>query len=225
MRILVTGGTGLLGSELKKILDAKYLGQEDFDIRDEDETYRFISQYDPDLVLHLAADTRITDLNKQRSYDINVMGTRNVAKACPRMVYLSTEYVFDGTKGDYTEEDYPNPLQFYGLTKLLGEYECQWCPEYVILRTVFKPRPYKHDKVPFGMKTSGDYVDVIAPMIKKVILEFTRCPKILNIGTGIKNLKDLALQTREVGDIDINSLPVKLPLDASLNLTKWKKLN
>lgn len=143
---------------------------------------------------------------------------------CPKMIYMSSEYVFDGTKGNYKETDYPNPLQFYGLTKLLGEYECQWCPEYVILRGVFKPRPYKHNVVPFGMKTSGDYVDKIAPLIVKVVKNFNKLPKILNIGTGIKDLKELARETREVSEIDINSLPIKIPLNASLDLSLFEKI-
>lgn len=225
MPIVVTGGTGLLGTELKKIMpNAIYLSHKEIEITNEKSVLKCFKKYKPALVLHLAADVRTDGIDKQKTYDTNVIGTRNVARYCPRMIYMSTEYVFDGTKGNYGVDDYPNPLQFYGLTKLLGEYEARICPELVIIRGVFKSRPYKHSVIPIGMKTSGDYVDKIAPLIKNVIINFDTMPSIVHIGTGIKLLKDLALETREVTDIDINSLPVKIPLDASLDLTLWRKL-
>jgi dTDP-4-dehydrorhamnose reductase len=226
MSIVVTGGTGLLGTELKKIMpNAIYLSHKDIEITNEKSVLKCFRKYKPDLVLHLAADVRTDGTNKQKTYDTNVIGTRNVARYCPRLIYLSTEYIFDGTKGNYEEDDYPNPLQFYGLTKLLGEYEARICPEIVIVRCVFKPRPYKHDVVPFGMKTSGDYVDEIAPMIKWIVENFDKVPSVINIGTGIKTLKKLALKTRAVTDIDIDTLPIKIPLDASLNLRLWKSIS
>ena len=218
MRIVVTGGTGLLGTELKKILPAIYLSHKDIEIRDEKSVVKCFNKYKPDLVLHLAADVRTDGLDKQKTYDTNVIGTRNIAQNCENMIYMSTEYVFDGTKGNYDVNDYPNPLHFYGLTKLLGEYESRCCPNSVVIRCVFKPRPYKHAIVPKGMMTSGDYVDKIAPLIKKVVENFDDLPAIVHIGTGRKSLKDLALETREVEDININSLPIKIPLDASLKL-------
>jgi len=222
MRLLVTGGTGLLGTELQKILPGIYLGQKDVEIRDEKSVVRCFNKYKPDLVLHLAADVRTDGADKQATYDTNVIGTRNVAQNCLNMIYMSTEYVFDGTKGNYKETDYPNPLQFYGLTKLLGEYEARLCPNSVVLRLVFKPRPYKHSVVPTGMMTSGDYVDKIALLIKEAVERFNTLPPIVHLGTGRKLLKDLASETREVGDIDIDTLPIKIPLDASLDTTLWQ---
>jgi len=225
MRVEVTGGTGLMGKELQKIMPGIYLGHHDIEIRDEDSVKRVFAEHQPDLVVHLAADVRTDGANKQETYDTNVIGTRNVANHCRAILYMSTEYVFDGEKGNYTEEDYPNPLQFYGFTKLLGEYEAQRCQNSVILRGVFKPRPYKHPVVPTGMRTSGDYVDVMAGIIKEAVERYSELPPILNIGTGTKLLKDLALQTRNVGDINIQELPVKIPLDTSLDLTKWNALH
>jgi len=225
MRILVTGGTGLLGSELQKIMpDALYLGKEDVDIRDRCAVRECFHKYQPDLVLHLAADVRTDGQDKQTTYDTNVMGTRNVAELSDKLIYISTEYVFDGERGNYREIDYPNPLQFYGFTKLLGEYEARRAVNSVVVRLVFKPRPYKHPLVPTGMKTSGDYVDKIAPLIKQVVDNFDRMPEIIHVGTGVKLLKDLASETKEVGDIDTNTLPIKIPLDASLDLTLWNNL-
>ena len=228
MRTLVTGGTGLLGKELQKILKNKttYIGFSDMDIRDEKEVKTCIEMYKPDLVIHLAADVTTDGLDKQTTYDTNVIGTRNVAKHSKKLIYMSTDYVFDGKKGNYTEKDYPNPLQFYGLTKLLGEYECRYCPEYIILRASLKPRPFRHANVPKGMITSGDYVDRIAKMIKEVVLlsQTKKLPEIINIGTGKKLMKDLASETRKVGDIDIESLAIKIPLDTTLDLKLWKSL-
>ena len=225
-RIVVTGGTGLLGTALQKIMKGIYLSHSDVDIRDEESVKRCFKKLKPDIVVHLAANIK-TIMNQEEmqvSYDTNVLGTRNVAKYSPKMFYMSTEYVFDGTKGNYKETDYPNPLQFYGLTKLLGEYECRYCSDYVIARAILKPRPYKHAVVPKGMMTSGDYVEKIAQQIKTVIDNFDKMPNIIHIGTGRKLLKNLALETREVGDIDIKILPIHIPLDASLDLSLWNSL-
>ena len=225
-RIVITGGTGLLGTELQKIMKGTYLSHFDVDIRDKDSVKRCFKKLKPDLVVHLAAYVQVVlkEDDRQLAYDTNVLGTRNVAKDSPKMFYMSTEYVFDGTKGNYKETDYPNPLQFYGFTKLLGEYECRYCSDYVIGRATLKARPYIHANVPKGMMTSGDYVEKIAQQIKTVIDNFDKMPNIIHIGTGRKLLKDLALETREVGDIDINTLPIHIPLDASLDLSLWNSL-
>ena len=142
MRIAVTGPDGLLGKELCKRINCIPIPHSQMDITDFVQVATVLRSINPELVIHLAADVRTDGADKQHTYDVNVLGTRNVALCSKKMLYISTEYVFDGTKGNYTERDYPNPLQFYGLSKLLGEYESRNCPRSVVARLVFKPRPY-----------------------------------------------------------------------------------
>lgn len=224
MRVAVTGAKGLMGRELCHLINCVPITHKQMDVTNEVEVRRVLREIKPDLVVHLAADVRTDGKDKQHTYDVNVIGTRNVARNSPAMLYMSTEYVFDGEKGNYKEDDVPNPLQFYGLTKLLGEYECRLCPQSVVLRGVFKPIPYKHSEVPTGMMTSGDYVDKMALIIRDTVGRFKELPPTIHIGTGTKLLKDLARQTREVGNVDIDSLPVRIPLNASLDLTLFRSI-
>jgi dTDP-4-dehydrorhamnose reductase len=132
LRILVTGKTGQLGYDLYELMkdkeDVVAAGREDFDIADINSTHKFIKEHKPDIVIHCAAYTKVDDCEKNidLAYKINAVGTGNIASICSnigaRMVYISTDYVFDGTKNEpYNEFDIPNPLSTYGKSKLAGE--------------------------------------------------------------------------------------------------------
>lgn len=132
MKILVTGKTGQLGHDLYELLKDKEeviaVGREEFDITDINSTQKFIKEYLPDVILHCAAYTKVDDCekNKDLAYKVNAIGTGNIASICSdigaKMVYISTDYVFDGRKNTpYLEFDTPNPLNVYGKSKLAGE--------------------------------------------------------------------------------------------------------
>lgn len=132
MRILITGKTGQLGYDLYELIKDKdeviATGRSDFDITDIGSTHKFIKEYKPDIVIHCAAYTRVDDSEKNvdLAYKVNAIGAGNIALVCSdigaKMVYISTDYVFDGTKGKpYNEFDVPNPLNVYGKSKLAGE--------------------------------------------------------------------------------------------------------
>ncbi len=148
MKILVTGGNGQLGFEVVKKL--RFLkkehwgtGRRDFDINNEKQTKEFIYAKQPDIIIHCAAFTGVdrAEEEKELSYSTNVLGTRYLAQAClnlnAKMVYISTDYVFDGEKGSpYKTTDQPNPINFYGETKYQGELEVKKVLEkFFILRT------------------------------------------------------------------------------------------
>src|SRR6185312_9294390 len=88
----------------------------------------FLISYRPDLVVHCAAYTNVDgcELDAEHAYQANAVATKHVAEACQTLnvslIYISTDYVFDGKKGEpYTESDVPNPLNTYGRSKLEGE--------------------------------------------------------------------------------------------------------
>ncbi len=137
MKVLVTGVNGQLGYDVVKKLASNHIecigvGRKEFDITNEKETMNFIVQYNPDVVVHCAAYTAVDKAEDERElcYNINVLGTRYISLACEKinakMVYISTDYVFDG-KGDLPfGTDYsPEPINYYGQTKYLGELEVQ----------------------------------------------------------------------------------------------------
>ena len=148
MKVLVTGANGMLGQDLCPILeDAGYEVIEtdinNLDITNAEATAAFIKQEAPEIVVHCAAYTNVDKAEEdlKNAELINVTGTENIAKACAEagatMVYISTDYVFDGTKSTpYTPDDKPNPINNYGLTKLKGEEAVKkYCEKYYIART------------------------------------------------------------------------------------------
>jgi len=131
-KILITGSTGLLGIDLMAVLKRDYrvmgVSTANFDIRDKAQIDEFLGRMRPDIVLHAAAwaDVDGCESDKEKAMAVNAEGAGNIAKACKengaRMIYYSTDYVFDGLKGSlYTESDKPNPINVYGLSKLKGE--------------------------------------------------------------------------------------------------------
>lgn len=227
MTCLLTGGSGLLGQELQKLIKCQAPSREAFNISSNkfQEWYKN-NQWGYDLIIHCAAYTDLVsaETNKQECYNVNVIGTRNLTSLGIPMLYISTEYVFDGERGTYAETDYPNPRNFYAYTKLLGEYESRRTRS-VVIRCLFKPRPFEHAAACIDQFTTGDYVDVIAREIALAIKKFNDLPETIHIGTGRKSTYDIAKQTRDVIPITIESIgAVRLPKDTSLNTTQWERL-
>ncbi len=148
MKVLVTGANGMLGQDLCPTLqDSGYevieTDVKTLDITDFDMVQKVLNSEKPDIVIHCAAYTNVD--KAEEDYDtvfkINVLGTQNVAKAAAQingaMLYISTDYVFDGTKKEaYLPDDVPNPINKYGQTKLEGELAVEeYCPKHFIVRT------------------------------------------------------------------------------------------
>jgi dTDP-4-dehydrorhamnose reductase len=145
MRILITGAKGQLGQELHRVLrgeDVIQANRPDFELTDPALSSK-IAATRPDLVIHAAGYTDVDGCERDpaTAYAVNAQGTRRVAegaaKANARLIYLSTDYVFDGKKAEpYTERDPVNPLNVYGRSKLAGEEEAvKGCRRTLVLRT------------------------------------------------------------------------------------------
>lgn len=152
MRVLVTGAGGQLGAELVRLLEERAsvrtrdvlevlaAGRGSLDVTRRDAVLAAICEAEPDLVLHPAAWTEVDacEHDPARAFAVNALGTRYVAEGArvvgAHMVYLSTDYVFDGASPTpYVEWDPPNPLSVYGRSKLAGEHETD--PSWTIVRT------------------------------------------------------------------------------------------
>ena len=135
MKVLVTGVKGQLGYDVVKQLNnqnIECLGVDidDFDLTKEDQVDTCITNYNPDVIVHCAAYTAVdkAEDDKELCYNVNVLGTRNIAnvakKLNAKLIYISTDYVFEGTgETFYQPKDKKNPQSYYGLTKSLGEDE------------------------------------------------------------------------------------------------------
>ncbi len=146
MRILVTGSTGQLGTELVELLGTQThhevlgVSRPHHDVTDRHDMLGLITQWRPEAIIHTAAFTAVDrcEDEPETAHQVNCAATRFIADGARRVgahvVYLSTDYVFDGTKETpYLEWDAPNPQSVYGLTKLGGESEID--PGWTIART------------------------------------------------------------------------------------------
>ncbi len=147
MRILITGSGGQLGHALQRVLAAEELilkDLPDFDLTSpvcEEQ----IRQARPDIILHAGAYTNVDQAEREpaRAHAVNGQGTRWVAQAAKaveaRLIFVSTDYVFDGTKTTpYHEQDEPRPLNQYGLSKYEGEQAVlTLCPGALVVRTAW----------------------------------------------------------------------------------------
>ena len=142
MKVLVTGGNGQLGTELGFVLgaagdDVLLASSAELDVRDRDLVQQVVGAVAPDVIIHGGAWTNVDgcELDPKRAYEVNALGTRHVAEVAARLgarvLYLSTDYVFDGRGsgahggGAYNEWDAPAPVSHYGRSKLGGEHEVQ----------------------------------------------------------------------------------------------------
>lgn len=148
MRVLVTGGDGMLGGALLGALPVDWpawgVSRADFDIADAPAVRKAVEAFAPDVVVHTAANAIVDECeaDPKRAFLVNVEGTHNVAAACRetgcRLMYISSDYVFDGAgtpAGGYRETDLPNPLSVYGMTKLAGEGIAAAAGDHVSVRT------------------------------------------------------------------------------------------
>lgn len=170
--ILGTGLSGLVGTRIKELLEDRY----DFvdmslatgvDITDPDSVLEIFNQSNAGTVIHMAAKTDVDDCEDDRvlgeegaAWQVNVIGTQNIAdsarKTRKRVIYISTDFVFDGTKDFYNEEDSPNPLNWYGRTKHEGEiYVAQSSIDNCIVRLAYPYRSVFEEKLDFVRKIIG----------------------------------------------------------------------
>jgi dTDP-4-dehydrorhamnose reductase len=145
MKILITGGNGQLGTALQEVIKDEELLPTDtdtMDITNADQIEKVFTEFKPDFLVHGAAFTNVDGCEEDQSIaeKVNAKGTENLAEACTKhnvkMIYISTDYVFDGTKTEpYFPDDQPSPQNIYGETKLKGEEATKKAPNWWILRT------------------------------------------------------------------------------------------
>jgi len=146
-RVVVLGSTGQLGSDLVHVLqhgsyDVCPLSHAEVECTDPVAVQTAITALHPDIVVNCAAYVHVDECQDRphEAFRVNAVGALHVARACATLdalcVYISTDYVFDGGKGEpYTEADPPCPINIYGASKLAGEYLVrQACPRWLIVR-------------------------------------------------------------------------------------------
>jgi dTDP-4-dehydrorhamnose reductase len=226
MKILLFGGSGTLGKELQKLNpDIMCPTHTACDITNRFSVQAEINDHYPDIVIHAAAmtDNRLIERNADDAVLTNIVGSSNIAIACMtlniRMVYISTDYIFPGTHGNYTEEDPILPFNLYAWSKLGGECAVKAVKNHLIIRTSFGKNDFEYKEAFTDKWTSKCYADQIAPMILEAAL--SPLTGVLNLGTERKTLYDYASARSTVKPVKIADTSFATPYDTSLNLQRW----
>ena len=179
MRVWITGGSGQLGYDIAKLLEENNTmmyapTHEEMDITDRDSVMKIFDSFKPDVVFHCAAYTAVdkAEEDKERCYDINVNGTKNIVDASDiygsKVVYISTDYVFHGDKnGIYETSDITDPINYYGYTKYLGEQEVMKNSNNLIVRIswVFGINGKNFVKTMLRLASSRDEISVVSDQV------------------------------------------------------------
>lgn len=229
MKILLSGGSGLLGRELLK-LDSDIISptHSEMDVYNKESIDEYINKTKPDVFLHCAAFTSPPkiDADPAKAIKDNIIGTSNVALSCMkesvRLVYISTDYVFRGDRGQYSEEDEVYPQNKYAWSKLGGECAVRLYDNSLIIRTSFIADIFPYEKAFVDQYTSRDAVSVIAPIILELTKRTNLCG-VFHVGTERKTVFELAKRLRpDVGEMHRKDVSFAVPADTSFDLNKLK---
>lgn len=232
MKILLLGGNGKLGREIREQYANIYAPtHKECDVANYDNVERFMRKLkDFGTVINAAAlvGTRECEQNKPIAWKTNAIGSKNVSRCClilkKRLVFISSNLIFDGEKGLYSESDTPNPRYFYGLTKVAGEKYAKMVIDHSIIRLdFFSLEGLKYDSVYTDHYTSKIPADEAATKILRVaVSDFVGT---INIGQPRASLfKILIKHYPNIKPIRIHQSSIPdFPKDLSFNLEKWKK--
>ena len=232
MKILISGGTGKFAKHfirLNKEHNIYAPSHHKMDVSDFITVAREIESFEPDIFLHAGAFTRPTsrhETNPETGIESNIIGTANVVLACMekniKLIYISTDYVYPGTSGNYKETDPLLPFNNYAWSKLGGECAVQMYKNSLILRICMNNRPFPHKKALADVKKSLIYDDEAAEITHKLLYEYG----VINIGGKSQSIYEFAKEEHpDIEKIYLKDIKdVKMPKDSTLNLDKMKKL-
>ena len=249
MKVLVIGKDGQLGSELVKLIPDS-IGtsrREDsglfLDLKNSSAIENLIMKEMPDVVINAAAQTDVDGCERDRdyAYAINAKAVRNIVRACSvtgsYFIHVSTDYVFDGEKGNYNEEDVPNPINYYGISKALGEAYALSYDDSLVIRAsgVYGKKMNFPLFVVKTLRENGTvncidsfYSPIHATMLAGAIKEIMerRIYGVLNVSGNRMSRYDFAMKIKETLKIETGSvklvkevqkLKARRPYDSSLD--------
>lgn len=233
MKVVVLGD-GLLGSEIIKQTNWEYISRkkDNFDLTDYNNIEKNLieihhgvaitSKYD--VVVNCIANTDTYSSDKELIYNINYKAVTVLSDICKKnkikLVHISTDYVYAGSVNNATEEDLPVPSNnWYTYYKLLAdEYISLTNDNHLICRCSFKPKPFPFKTAWINQIGNFDYVDVMTSLIIKLINK--NAIGIYNVGTNLKTMFDLAIQTNP--EVLPSYKPSHVPDNITINVNKLK---
>ena len=238
MKILITGGNGEFCKHL--IVQAIFLEgihtfltptKKELDIRDSVSIDRYVQTHleQFDYVIHAGAITRpmvIHEDNPSLSIHTNIIGTSNVVLMCEKynkkIIYISTDYVYEGIDGNYKETDAMKPFTKYGWSKLGGECAVQMYDNHLILRMAMNKKPFPHPKALKDMRKSLMYIEDAAKITLQLLDEIGT----INVGGKSQSVYDFVKEENvNVKPIYLKDISdVNMATDCSMDTAKMKKV-
>ena len=228
-KILVTGGDGRFARVLKRNndkLNLYFASKKHCNILSKSSITKIIKKVKPDIILHTAALSRpmgIHNHNINKSIELNIVGTANLVQICNKfnikIVYFSTSYVYEGTKGNYKETDSVKPFNNYGLSKLGGECSVSMYKNSLILRITMTEKPFLHKKAYDNLISNYMYHEDLVKILPKIINK----RGIINIGGKSQSVYNFAKKNNpSIKKIYAKDLK-DMPLNQDMNIAKLKK--
>ena len=231
-KIIFTGGSGRFAKifRLKKNnFSIYYPTKKNFNVESFSSMQKYIKKNKPNYLIHCAGLSRpmhIHEKNISNSISTNIIGTSNIVKICSKfnikLIYFSTNYVYPGIKGDYSENDPVLPINNYSLSKFGGECAVQMYKNSLILRICMTEKPFIHKKAFKDVKMNFMYHEELANNLLKLINK----KGIINIGGPKQTVYNFAKKTSsKVKPVSAKKiLGNKFPLNQSMNIDKYLKI-
>ena len=229
-KILVTGGDGIFSSVLKKknkSLNLIFKSKKECNILKIKSIENCVKKTKPNIIIHTAGLSRPMKIHNNsisKSIDLNIIGTANVVKICEKynikLIYFSTGYVYEGKKGNYTEQDAVKPFNNYALSKLGGECAVSMYKNSLILRITMTKKPFLYNKAFTNIKSNFMFHEDLVKILPKLINH----KGILNVGGKSQSIYSFAKKNNpKVKKIKANK-KINLPSNQTMNLSKLKKI-
>ena len=229
-KILVTGGDGRFAKVLSKYnrkLNLYFASKKECNILNNSSIDKIIKKVKPKIIFHCAGLSRpmsIHEKNIEKSIDANIIGTANIVKACKRkkikLIYFSTGYVYNGSKGNYSENDGTKPFNNYGLSKLGGECAVSMYKNSLILRITMIEKPFPYKKAFYDLKSNFMFHEDLVKILPKIINQ----KGILNVGGKSQSVYSFAKKNNKNVKKSKAKKNPSLPLNQTMSLAKLKKI-
>ena len=231
-KILISGGCGKFAQQIliqgSEDFDVLAPSRRDMDIRNPRQIYSHIVNFNPKYFIHAAAMTRPMkhhEIAPMKSMKTNIEGTCNIVEACYttgiNLIYISTDYVYPGKTGNYSEEDGVLPFTKYGWSKLGGECAVRMYDKSLILRLAMCEKPFPHEGAMIDVKKSSIFNDKAA----KITLQLLDETGIINVGGPNQSIYDFVSPHQEVKPITRNSSDSTMMPDVSMNTDKLNEIS
>jgi dTDP-4-dehydrorhamnose reductase len=218
-------GDGLLGKELIKQTDWDYISRKK-DNLNINNLSDFIPKGKYDTIINCIANTDTYSDDKEKHWKVNYIFVNDLINFCNenniKLIHVTTDYIYTNSTSNASETDVPvHNNSWYGYTKLLGDGLVQLLSKnYLIIRCTHKPNPFPYDNAWVDQIGNFDYVDVISELIIKLVNKDVY--GVYNVGTEVKSIFDLAVETKDVNPI---YSPESTPKNVTMNINKLKSLN